>query len=593
MFSATLFEGVEEMPKADRDYLDKFLETLHKQTRPEAPEDEFFEEFCTEQVLKRFDLELDELASGRVRGPGDGGIDSAFLFANRKLVREDTDPKEFDKQEVTLQLFLIQSTRKAKFEHDAIRKFADVTNDLLDPSKIIDKQTEYNASLREFAKRFRTWWNALILHLPKLEIFFYYATKGDLVDVTLVKRAEKLDARILELFPSNCSSRTFFVNAKQLLESARTSKPKSVALKASEVLSSSNKGEASVYLVPIKSFADFITGEDGQLREYIFESNVRGYQGEKGVNAEIRASLDNPGVEEFWWLNNGVTILASKVTGSTKNPVLTEPQIVNGLQTSREIFNHSQTRALSNEDRHILVRVIQTTDKKVADRIIKTTNSQTRIPDIYLHSTEDIHRNIELAFPSFGLFYERRKNFYRDQGKRRSQIVTLPYLTQALIAIAAQEPDEARARPTTYAGRKYYELFSADDPPEFYAKSAILMKRVDEFLAEQRPPLDRSDQYNLRFHVAMFMGALLTAKPTPTHAELASIDLSAAKDKLLVAAFDHVYAEFRKQSQKEEPDQVARGKPFVERLRQDLTKPAVLSLGSASGPTQAKRAKRR
>src|SRR5713101_462531 len=106
------------MSKADRDYLDRFLDKLHKETRPELPEDQFFEEFCTEQILKRFDLELDELASGSVRGNGDGGIDSAFLFANRKLVREDTDPKEFDKQDVTLQLFLIQSTRKAKFEHD-------------------------------------------------------------------------------------------------------------------------------------------------------------------------------------------------------------------------------------------------------------------------------------------------------------------------------------------------------------------------------------------------------------------------------------------------------------------------------------------
>ncbi len=240
------------MSQPDRDYLNQFLTKLHKETRPELPEDQFFEEFSADQILKRFDLELDEVAAGKVRGAGDGGIDSAYLFANRKLVRDDSDPKEYDKQEVTLRVILIQASRSAKFEHEAIRKFLDVTNDLLDPSKNIDKQKDYNASLRAFAKRFRTWWEALILHLPTLEIVFYYATKADQIHPSLTARAEELKKRIQELFPSNCTSNVIFVNAKSLLDSAKRSKPKNIPLKVSEILSSSAKGEASVCLVPLK-----------------------------------------------------------------------------------------------------------------------------------------------------------------------------------------------------------------------------------------------------------------------------------------------------------------------------------------------------
>ena len=44
----------------------------------------------------------------------------------------------------------------------------------------------------------------------------------------------------------------------------------------------------------------------------IFESNVRDYQGNTDVNEGIAASLGTASSEDFWWLNNGVTVLATK-----------------------------------------------------------------------------------------------------------------------------------------------------------------------------------------------------------------------------------------------------------------------------------------
>jgi hypothetical protein len=72
---------------------------------------------------------------------------------------------------------------------------------------------------------------------------------------------------------------------------------------------------------------------------------VRDYQGDVEVNREIRDALENPGNEEFWWLNNGITILASKANYAQGDLVLDDPQIVNGLQTSIEIFEYFRREA--------------------------------------------------------------------------------------------------------------------------------------------------------------------------------------------------------------------------------------------------------
>lgn len=56
-----------------------------------------------------------------------------------------------------------------------------------------------------------------------------------------------------------------------------------------------------------------ITSEHGELLEYLFESNVRDYEGDVEVNEQIRETLHNQNDKaEFWWLNNGITILAAK-----------------------------------------------------------------------------------------------------------------------------------------------------------------------------------------------------------------------------------------------------------------------------------------
>ncbi|WP_180064325.1 AIPR family protein [Acinetobacter sp. YH16042] len=144
-------------------------------------------------------------------------------------------------------------------------------------------------------------------------------------------------------------------------------------------------------------------------------------------------TLQNNTTEDFWWLNNGVTILSTKVTPRTnKQLVIQNPEIVNGLQTSSEIYRYFKENAVKIQDienRNVLVRVIVPSSEEVRDKIIKATNSQTQIPKSSLRATDPIHRQIETFLKTKGYYYDRRKNFYKNEGKKPKQIIKLTKIT--------------------------------------------------------------------------------------------------------------------------------------------------------------------
>lgn len=80
--------------------------------------------------------------------------------------------------------------------------------------------------------------------------------------------------------------------------------------------------------------------ENPILKEYLFESNIRDYQNKTAVMFNIEATLIDPKKEnDFWWLNNGITILADEGSLIGKTFSLDNIQIVNGLQTSHSIYH--------------------------------------------------------------------------------------------------------------------------------------------------------------------------------------------------------------------------------------------------------------
>ena len=73
----------------------------------------------------------------------------------------------------------------------------------------------------------------------------------------------------------------------------------------------------------------------------------------------------------------------------------------------------SHKELLETESRNVLVRIIVPESEEARDNIIFATNNQTNIPKSSLRVTDTIHLQIEMYFKSRGLYYDRRKNYYK------------------------------------------------------------------------------------------------------------------------------------------------------------------------------------
>ena len=497
--------------------LDSVLEQNRMQTADSLSDSDYFEVFTFEQFLKNYELSYDELFSGKVGGGGDGGIDGFFTFINNELFSEEDMDIGAIKKNPALEVFLIQAKRSPTFSERAVDSVNATVADIFNlKNDLSEFRTIYNADLIDKTDAFRKAYLGLAARHPELKIYYIYASKGDTSTIhpNVRNRARTLEETIERYFHGSVVEAKF-VGARELLDASRLEKSYTLQLKFIENYIS--RGEDNyVILSSLKDYFDFISmDENGDLRRYIFESNVRDYQGEVEVNQDVRQTLESDDGLDFWWLNNGVTILASKASIAGKIITLDDVQVVNGLQTTTIIYNHFKEGAIDEEDkRSILIRIVVTDNAEARDRIIKATNFQTAIPIASLKATDRIQRNIEDYFSRHDWFYDRRKNFYKNIGKPVDKIISIPYLAQTVMAIILREPDNARARPSSLIKREsdYIRVFSESMSPAIYLFCAKTMKRIDNFLRNESVEYPAQDKKDLKFHLAMLSTIKLLGK---------------------------------------------------------------------------------
>ncbi len=447
----------------------------------------FFEYFSSSQILKDYDLSDDEIENGIVGSSGDGGCDSIYIFLNKNLVLPDQIDSIIPSKESKVEMVIIQSKRETSFKESAIQKWKDVSNNLLSLSNSLsDFTTRYNDDVRESFGFFRDLYTKLLRSRVKLEFKYIYVSYAEELHQNVKQQAEELRGLVCKLFP-NAKVNIEFVGAAELYDKYNTPAETIVNLPLAEVPIALGKNKNYVGLVSLKDYYRFIVSEDNILRRKFFEANVRDYQGRNNVNSSIRETLETGQSEDFWWLNNGITILTSEaMLVNNRELQLTNPEIVNGLQTSNEIYLYfkNNLNLLDSETRNVLVRIIVPDSEESRDNIIFATNNQTNIPKASLRVTDPIHLQIELYLKGRGLFYDRRKNYYKNQGKKPSEIIGVSFLGQCLITLFLKKPDYARARPSTILtdDDSYNKLYIKNQDFYLFYRCAVLSKKVQKNL---------------------------------------------------------------------------------------------------------------
>ena len=534
------------MRRNDVIVLDNIIESEMKEPDEVRSEDQYFQIFAFNQVLKQYELSYDELSDGNVDGGDDGGIDGIFTFLNGDLLSEDTDVQD-TKRNPIIELIIIQVKNSESFLETAVERVTATLGDILDLDKEFRaRQGLYNDSLVSKVETFRKHFLDLSILHPLLHIKFVYVSKGDTSRIhEKVKTKAKMLQEIGDQFFSNGTTLTDFIGAKEVLGLYRQIKSYSLPCKFGEGMPTGEKNY--ILLCSLADYLSFITDEEGELRSYLFDANVRAFQGSNvAVNKDIAGSLTSDDEMDFWWLNNGVTVLATDASVVGKTITLDDVQIVNGLQTTQIIFDYfkSKTRTdRKDEERSLLLRIIVTQDSKAQDRIIKATNFQIAITPASFRARDKIQRDIEDYFKTKGWFYDRRKNYYKNTGRPSSKIISIQYLAQAIIAMILREPDNARARPTTLikSDEHYPRIFDESKSPELYLFCARAMKRVDNTIKKGYSGDELQELRDLKFHIAMVLVTKLSGNKDYDEKELSKLSYDDITEEVLETSINETH----------------------------------------------------
>jgi hypothetical protein len=477
---------VEFMARNDVVLLDSLVDKSHTQFGETLDKGELFEMFCFDNILKDYDLSHDEIETGWVDGEDDAGIDGIYTFIDSKLVT-DEDSIDANRRNPLIECYVITAKHSDSFQQSPLDKVLGTLPVLFDLRTSINKLPfPINSDLMDCLDLFRKAYIGLVEKHPTLKLNVIYACRGDADSLpnSISSRGEHLVSELRKLF-SNAEVQIEYLGASELLRRARRTKVYSLRLRFTEsYISRESTNYVVVSLLP--DYYRFVTDNEGHLRRYLFESNVRDYLGGQ-INRDIYETLQSksqPDKEDFWWLNNGITLLASSATVAGKELSLENVQIVNGLQTTETIYNYFTSEGDMEDRRGLLIKIIITDNEVARDRIIKATNYQNAVETASLRATDKIHRDIEQYFDDHGWFYDRRKGFHKNQGRPADRIVAISYLGAAVRAIVLRDPVSAIERKTRWMRKDetYRQIFNEKFSVSMYLTCLEIVKTAETLL---------------------------------------------------------------------------------------------------------------
>lgn len=505
-----------------------FAETVAAGLEP----NELFEIFVLAQLTKRSEIDVEDIEDSIVDGWNDGGIDALLICHNSAPLRsiDDLEDHEFTKTS-QLDIHIVQSKCESTFKEAAIDKLLASQPDIFNLS-VEEKQlsTRFNDELVEKVMILRGAILQAAMKGSRIVVNYCYATQSDgqAISSAFQTKCDQL-RRETQKSVNGAEVTVQALGAKDLIHLYQLSPPTQITLTFKETpLPVRYEADSIGYIgvVKLNDYFEFIKTDEGEIRESIFESNVRHWQGNVDVNKTIKSTLQDDYSRDFWWLNNGVTVIASHAGHVGNKLSLQDVQIVNGLQTSFSLF--SAYEPSPSETRSILVKVIVSQDKETIDKVIRATNSQTNVTPYSLRATDRIQRELELFFEREGFYYDRRKNYYKNKGKPLARIFGIQTVAQAVNAIVFNLPSLSRGKPTSLIkeDKNYNRIFDERLQYAVHLNCARVVRIVTEAAHQMTDREDKSVARNFTYHVARVLASMKIGKVNFGASAVASMELT-------------------------------------------------------------------
>ena len=210
-----------------------------------------------------------------------------------------------------------------------------------------------------------------------------------------------------------------------------------------------------------------IAGLFEKYGDKLLQRNIRRYLGlySNRVNSDIHKTLNSDKSENFYFYNNGITVVCDKFDYNAFQKTdhmiqLKNMQIINGGQTCKTIHEAFKAKTPSlwsfEKSAYVMIRIYQLSeDKGFIQDITYATNSQNPVDLRDLHSNDDIQKSLELGMKDLGYHYKRQ----REEGRSGSDIFTSTITAEATLAVWREKPHQAKFRRKEHFGKLYEEIF--------------------------------------------------------------------------------------------------------------------------------------
>lgn len=439
-----------------------------------------FEKFAIEQILKSYDLTQEQITDGLVDGGDDGGIDGFFIFVNG-ICLSDKSTHIWPKSNAQLEIYIITCKHHSTYELNPLESLDSSLSELFNLSIGTDNlKSKYKKEIIEKRKTLINAYRRLAPVIDEFSIQIKYISRGDSGNVAynILAKGRKIESTCENLF-SECKAEADFLGSKELIQQFRKKRNGLTILKTHKILQQSNN---YVVLVTLDNYNKFISDDDGKLKRFYFEENVRDFLGENRTNIDIARTLNRTDCPDFWLLNNGITILVSSAVALDGQIEVENVQIVNGLQTTNTIYQYFSNGGKDTQDRCVLVKVIVSTDNPTRYQIIQATNNQSSIPLYSLHATDKIQKDIEEIMYRNDLYYERKERYYQNLGFPNDLIFSPLYLASGYVALILKLPHRATKLKSNFMNNptQYEKVFSENIDINIWPIIAIILRKVDK-----------------------------------------------------------------------------------------------------------------
>lgn len=196
----------------------------------------------------------------------------------------------------------------------------------------------------------------------------------------------------------------------------------------------------------------------------LLEKNVRKFLGGKNaVNKQIRDTiLDEEENKNFFFLNNGITIVAKKITANLllDNPIIKMDSIniINGGQTCKTIQETLSKNDVDVSKCYVLVRVYELDDDDksyLLDKITLATNSQSVVNLKDLKSNDEIQKALEQSVRLLGFEYKPKRGHSNS-----NQSISIGVAAEAIFSTWYDEPHSIKFSKNRLFSIYYNKIFN-------------------------------------------------------------------------------------------------------------------------------------